>query len=347
MDRSERAPDAAGLKGGAPWTIVGQGLAGTCLAWTLWERGEPFTLIDREQGGSSRVAAGLINPVTGKNFEPSKGIDVFLPEALRFYRKIEDLLGTRFWHPLPVIRLASTPAEWLKILSKRELPTVVPWLGNQGRPLEPIEGWSGAIALTGGGRLDTRTFLDCSRDFFLSRGIYQKSDIQTEPPNPHMLWCEGARGLMADRYGAHRCAKGEILTLAASGWDETHIRIGAGGWLVPLGGGRFKAGATYEWQQLDDHPTTAGLARVSEIASRLGGPEFEIIAHEAGIRPILRRSEPLIGPLPQGGWMFNGLGSKGSLYAPGMASRLADWLLSGIEPGEEMDFRKFHPQGNA
>jgi glycine/D-amino acid oxidase-like deaminating enzyme len=83
------------------------------------------------------------------------------------------------------------------------------------------------------------------------------------------------------------------------------------------------------------------LERLRRIAMKLGGADFEIIAHEAGVRPILRRSEPLIGPMSEGGWMFNGLGSKGSLYAPGMARRLALWMLDGQEPEEHFDIRAF------
>ena len=81
--------------------------------------------------------------------------------------------------------------------------------------------------------------------------------------------------------------------------------------------------------------------RVKEIATRLGSPDFEILQHEAGIRPILRRSEPLIGRMDGGGWMFNGLGSKGSLYGPGIARQLADCLLDGKAPGAEFDIGHF------
>jgi glycine/D-amino acid oxidase-like deaminating enzyme len=150
-----------------------------------------------------------------------------------------------------------------------------------------------------------------------------------------MLWCEGAAGLIAGRLGGHRCAKGEILTLRAAGWREDRILIGGGGWLVPLGDGIFKAGSTYVWDRLDDVPTAAGRARVEEIARLLGGPDFEVIGHEAGVRPIVRKSQPVIGPLKDGRIVFNGLGSKGSLYAPGVAGRLAAWLANetDIEPG--------------
>ncbi len=315
------------------WTIVGQGLAGTCLAWRLHERAAPFRIVDRGEGGSSRVAAGLVNPVTGKNFTPSWRIAEFLPEAVAFFRSIEDRLGRRIWHPLPVLRLAATEKEWRKIEGKLGEPDVAPWIG---RVVDPPDGWVGAVEVTGGGRLDTRAFLDGSAAFFrdrLSRGEAGGGDARP-------VWCEGAAGLLAGRLGPHRCAKGEILTLRAD-WPEDAIRVGAGGWLVPLGGGLFKCGATYEWARLDASPTPEGRAKVGEIARRLGGPAFERVAHEAGVRPILRRSQPLIGPLPGGGWAFNGLGSKGSLYAPGVAERLARWLVEGREPDAALDLRAF------
>lgn len=322
----------------APWTIVGQGLAGTCLAWQFWNRGVGFQFVDREQGGSSRVAAGMVNPVTGKNFEPTPRIGVFLPEALEFYGEIEALLEAKFWHPLPILRLAGDEKEWDKMLSKIARPDVACWLSNNGEPLAAA-GWIGALELTGGGRLDTRAFLDGSREFFRRRGIYQQSELDPEAPGGRRIWCEGAAGLLHGRFGTHRCAKGEILTLEAIGWDQSHIHIGAGGWLVPLGDGRFKAGSTYEWDQLDETPTDAGKEKVTAIARKLGGDgDFEILAHEAGVRPILRRSEPLIGPLENGDWMFNGLGSKGSLFAPGIARQLADWLCDGREPEDWMRY---------
>lgn len=337
MGRSQRTADAAVS---APWTIVGQGLAGTCLAWQFWHRGVDFTMVDRETGGSSRVAAGLVNPVTGKNFEPTPRIGEFLPEALDFYTRIENLLEIRLWHPLPILRLADSATEWEKMLSKTTRPDVACWLAGNGQA-QAVDGWHGVLQLTGGGRLDTRAFLDTSRAFFHQHGIYQKKEINHDHPAANHIWCEGATGLIRGRYGQHRCAKGEILTLRAEGWPQSHIHIGAGGWLVPIGNGLFKAGSTYEWNQLDEIPSPAGREKVMAIAHRLGGDDqFEIIAHEAGVRPILRRSEPMIGPLGGGDWMFNALGSKGSLFAPGIARRLAQWICDGTEPE---NFVRFSP----
>jgi glycine/D-amino acid oxidase-like deaminating enzyme len=322
-----------------PWLIVGQGLAGTCLAWQFWWQGIPFQLIDRGTGGSSRVAAGLINPVTGKNFEPSKHLATFLPEALVFYQKVESILQTTVWHPSPILRLAASEEESAKIQAKLTRPDIARWIADDSPP--PPDGWHSATLVLGGGRLDTRAFLDHSRAFFQQNGCFliTESDDSADPSTT--ILCEGAAGLLTGRAGPHRCAKGEILTVHAPHWPADHIRIGGGGWLVPLGDSHFKVGSTYEWDLLDEAPSPAGRAKVSNIASRLAGPDFEIIAHEAGIRPILRRSEPLIGPLPSGHWFFNGLGSKGSLYAPATARRLADWLAFGTAPDPEFDIRHF------
>ncbi len=318
------------------WVIVGQGLAGTCLAWVFWQRGVDFTLIDRARGGSSRIAAGMINPITGRNFEPSWRIAEFLPDALRFFGEVEGIMGRQLWFVLPVLRLAETEKEWGKILAKTLNPEVQPWIG---REIPAPLGWAGAMEIAGGGRLDVLAFLEGSREFFQSEGHYQVGEIATT--TPHTIWCEGAAGLIAGKYGQHRCAKGEILTVRAEAWDQSRIRVGAGGWLVPIGNGCFKAGSTYEWTELDEAATERGRGRVEEILKRLGGEDFQVIAHDAGVRPILRRSQPLIGPLDEGGWMFNALGSKGSLYAPGMARRLADWILDGQPPEPEVDFRVF------
>ena len=312
-----------------PWLIVGQGLAGSCLAWEFFQRSIPFEITDNGHGGSSRVAAGMVNPITGKNFHPSWRIEEFHPQAMRFYTELEEKLNTRFWHPLPVLRLASSEKEWKKIAGKLDSPEVAPWL--QSTDFTPPEGFAGAVELKGGGRLDTPAFMEATRSFFSDYGSHSISQHDTSLTHPRRILCEGALGLIQTQLGQHRCAKGEILTVRAD-WPETHIRIGAGGWLVPIGDGHFRIGSTYEWDELDESPTDAGQKRIIEIAEKLGGQDFEITAHVAGIRPILRRSEPLIGKNTAGDWIFNALGSKGSLYAPRMASMLADWIEKDIRP---------------
>jgi len=304
--------------------IVGAGLAGCCLAWRLRERGVKVRLVDDlRPGGASRVAAGLVNPVTGKNFEPSWRIGEFLPEAVEFFTRVGAEMGRPLWFPHPVKRLLSEK-EWPKAARKLELPEVAGWVRSVK---ENGEGWRAVVTLEGGGRVDTKAFCEGTAELF---GLEDRADDGAQ-----RVRCGGAFDLMNGLLGPHRCAKGEILTVETLQADPAAILIGGGGWLVPLGGGRFKAGATYEWDRLDGVPTEAGRARVEGILRALGVGGYEIIAHEAGVRPIVRRSMPLIG-WREGQWIFNGLGSKGSLYAPGVARRLVDWLVDGVMEDESL-----------
>ena len=256
---------------GVAWTIVGQGLAGSCLAWELWRRGVNFCIVDREGGiAASRVAAGLVNPVTGKNFEPSPMIGEFLPEALEFYRCIEEKLGVVLWHPLPIMRLAGNDDEWAKMGAKAARVDVKVWVGGELAKSE-TDGWAGGFEIRGGGRFDVKMFVDRTREFFRAQGIYRKDEIAFDRDEMARVWCDGAAGLVLGRHGEARCAKGEILTVRATGWDEARIRVGAGGWLVPLGEGCFKLGSTYEWERLDMEPSEAGLERLRRIAMRWRG----------------------------------------------------------------------------
>lgn len=300
--------------------ITGMGLAGCCLAWQRHFRGQEFDWEDDDrEGASSRMAAGLINPVTGMNFSVSWRLAEFLPEAVDFYRRVEDVLGRRLWFPLPVWRMVGDK-EWPKLSGKLE--GAAEWIE---RVDGDVPGWRAAVVLKGGGRVAVREFCEGTRDYFAAARREAQADGKR-------VLCEGAAGLMAGRLGRHRCAKGEILTVRAE-WPEDRVLIGGGGWLVPVGEGCFKAGSTYGWELLDGKPTPEGRARIEEILRLLGGGEFDVTGHEAGIRPIVRKSQPVIGALADGRVVFNGLGSKGSLYAPGVAERLNAWLCgeAGIE----------------
>lgn len=145
-----------------------------------------------------------------------------------------------------------------------------------------------------------------------------------------IILCQGAYGLgQGGWFGdvPHRSAKGEVLTVWIDGLDEG-MRYHNDGWIAPRGGGVWKAGANYNWDQLDSEPTDEGK---EEILTKLNGwvpGPIEVIGHEAGVRPIIRSSQPVIGfrpDLPQVGF-FNGLGSKGTLMAPAVADHFAEYL---------------------
>ncbi|MDC0088282.1 FAD-dependent oxidoreductase [Akkermansiaceae bacterium] len=155
-----------------------------------------------------------------------------------------------------------------------------------------------------------------------------------------MVWLKKG-GASWFSYVPHRSAKGEILTLKIKGLDSS-VRYHANGWLAPRGNDCWKAGASYDWVNLDSEPTQEGrdevLARLETWLSK--DLEIEVVDHAAGVRPIIRNSRPVIGfhpDRPQLGF-FNGLGSKGTLMAPAVAEHFAMHLCGKCELDEELDF---------
>ena len=75
------------------YLIVGQGIAGTVLAHTLEDENIDFHIIHHQQPGeSSSIAAGIINPITGKYFVKSWQVDLLLPFAKKKYEYWEEKL---------------------------------------------------------------------------------------------------------------------------------------------------------------------------------------------------------------------------------------------------------------
>ncbi len=96
-----------------------------------------------------------------------------------------------------------------------------------------------------------------------------------------------------------------------------------------LGNELFRVGSTYEWQQLDNRPTSQGRDEITAKLREFLRLPFEVIEHQAAVRPIHRNQYPVFGLHPQHDQLgyFNGLGSKGTLHAPYFASQLAHQLM--------------------
>ena len=87
------------------YIIVGQGLAGSCVALQLLQRGKTIMMIDRaRENSATHVAAGLFNPVTGKNLVKSWKADELFTYLHSFYTDAEQLTGETFFNSMPLYR---------------------------------------------------------------------------------------------------------------------------------------------------------------------------------------------------------------------------------------------------
>lgn len=333
----------------SPILIAGQGLAGTAVAWQLWEQGVPFVIVDPNEANTcSKVAAGLVTPITGKRLKLSWRIEELLPVALSFYDRIEKQLGIPFYHLLPQARLFKTPREAEIWRTRLEEPEVGPWID----PLAPdplvdpalFHNPYGGFQQKQSAWMDTATYLEASRAFFEQQGYWRQGRVEETAlePSPDQVRWQGesyaqvvlCRGWQEQKETSHffpwlrfDSALGVIFSIKTP-LSEDRIISGTT-WMLPRGNDDWRVGSTYEFALFN--PVDTSVERLKDKLHNLLKLPYEITEVRSGVRPIVKQRQLVIGRHPTQPRIafFNGLGSKGVLRAPFFAQMLVDHWLQG------------------
>ena len=332
--------------------IVGQGIAGAMMAWHLMKAGKTVLVVDNGLPSASKVAAGLFNPVTGRRFVKSWRIDELLPHAENTYKEMEQFLGARFFYQLPIVRFLSGPEE--KMVYERSLSE-----DNQnyisGFASSTSENQFATCEIKGGGYVDTNLLISVYRQFLAKSGLFIEDNFRYDDLHINqeginwkglaakaIIFCEGYKAIENPWFPnlPFKLAKGEILTVRIPKLNSKKILM-SGGYLVPVGNYIYKLGSTYEWDDLEPEPTEKGREALITLLKKTTSLPFEIIDHEAGVRPAVAHRRPLLGRSSVHGKMFilNGMGTKGVILAPFFAKQLTDFLLEGKELDKEVDIQ--------
>ncbi len=337
--------------------ILGHGLAGATLAWQLRARGWRVLVVDRDEAvTSSKVAAGLVVPISGQRLARSWRVEEFLPVAREFYRRT----GPEHFHEIPYVRLLHTEDERRRWNERRLDPAFLNLLTQpQPEPLvnaahfhPPLGGFE-----MQGAWLDVPAWLETSRRKLMQEGAWLTANLEPCEVEPgeervavrglrarHLIFCQGHEAAQNPFFPWLRwkSAKGEILTFQCPALPERRI-VNRGGWLLPLGrDSLFRAGSTYAWDDFTATPTAAARREIESRLRALLRVPFNVTAHHAGVRPIINESKALIGrhPVHPRLCLFNGLGSKGVLHAPFFAAQLAAHLTEGAPLEYDLDIRR-------
>ena len=322
------------------YLIIGQGLAGSLLAWELLQRGCNVMVIDNGLENASQVAAGLINPVTGMRLVKSADVEHLLPSAMRCYEHLSQFFKQDFYIEKPMLRLLNNElllANAHKRLADSAYNGYVKTIINT--PAHPY------LEQQQTGYLQTRLLLSCLKKYFIERGCYRQTavnnqDIQLQPSLSwqdmsfkKILFCEGHHATHNPWFSwlPFQPVKGEILTLQHQS-PLPDVIYNFGDWLIPLDKQRIRLGASFDRVHLNTEPTlhakTALLQSLKHSSLHLS--ELSIIDHQANIRPCTLDKQPFVGEhptLPQLA-IFNGFGTKGSLQIPKLTQLFANALQS-------------------
>ena len=341
--------------------ILGQGLAGTLLAAELLQAGCSVFLADpAETNTSSRVAAGMIHPVTGRRLTKSWRVDEFLPFAIKVYRSHESFLGTTFYHEIKTLELYKDVANSNEWMSRSTDPSFLTYMGDACPPSavpDGIEPGLGGQYLNKGGWLDTSHYLSAWRNYFTGNGLLVEAEIDESEITfvsdkayykneifDFVVDCRGAATARSKWFGhlPFNMAKGEVLLIACSELKSESILNKAVKLIPSAREGEFICGATFSWDELDNIPTEAGKNELTAKIDKLLLLPYRILQHRAGVRPATADRRPFIGqhtgikPL----YILNGFGSKGVLLGPWMARTLKEHLLNNAAIPDELNIRR-------
>ncbi|MFM2216662.1 MAG: Glycine oxidase [Planctomycetota bacterium] len=374
--------------------VLGGGIAGCCMAWESIRRNRRIALVDLPTPStSSRVAAGLITPITGNRLASSWDFQPFFSSANHFYPYAQSNSDTSFWSTKPALRIFLSQEESELFARKWENTDSSPGENQQHgitakrlppNYFAPIHAPFGGFSMEPAARLDTEAFLKAThsylhqRQWLFTSHIDLNSDVIATQEGFELPSLKIQSKHLCLALGAAPCptslfpplplhpARGDILEIllppslnspaSLSPTLPLESVIHRDAWLVPLASNSFLLGATYDRHNLNaTTDSTTGLFARQELLNRVNQwfpnpypspsiqpieessiinhypiDEKSIINHRAAVRPASYDRHPLIGPHLNNPNLlcFNGLGSKGSLMAPKLASILWDWILN-------------------
>lgn len=340
--------------------LIGQGLAGSALSHRLIEAGCKVIVIDLPQeNNSSRIAAGLYNPITGKKMVKTWKADALFAEIEPFYESIEAKLGIHFLYKKPIYR------PFLSVEEQNE------WMGYSGeegfrgyfkeiyqQPLfDEVHNPFGGILLTNSGYLDIPTYLDAYKVYLENQGLFREEyfdekllevgqegirykDIEAKG----IVYCNGL-GAMGSKFflnAPFAPVKGEILDVRQEFVPDEIINRGV--FRIPLPDGSLRVGSTYTWHDLDIGPTERAKGEIFEKLDKLMvSKEKTLTSHRTGIRPATKDRKPFLGKHPDFSsvYMFNGFGAKGVSLTPYFSLVMRDLLINGTLPEKEVNITRW------
>lgn len=334
--------------------IIGHGIAGAVLAEEALHRGLSAHVFDGPQAGTaSAVAAGLVNPVVLRRDVLSWRAAELLPIAEQFYTAMEQRLKAHFWHQLELVKVFPTPKEVEQWERAMHHPDTALFISRKEQSELDATGWQmphGYGTVHQAAWLDVPTMLGEQRGDLIARNFFSpvllnEKDITTidggvcigERSAPWLVRCEGPFAKLTGLVPV----KGETITVRLPGMRLTRA-VHRGIFLLPLGGDRYRIGATFKWNDVWEGPTQEGREwLLDKLRLLIGGADVEVLDHSAGVRPTAKDRRPLLGVTNAHEGVLNGLGSRGVSLAPWCAQHLLDHLFHGIPLDPEVDVARF------
>lgn len=341
------------------YIIVGCGLASIAFCEQLRNHNKSFVVYDDDSQKSSLVAAGMYNPVILKRFSEVWKAKEQLEIALPMYKKIEEFLSVKVDYKLRLLRRFASIEEQNLWFSATDKPKLEPYLSttllkNYNTNIDAPYGFGEVL---NAGRLDNQVLITSYKRFlkeidalFSVKFFYDDLVVQESSVIYNNI---GAKQVIfAEGFGVKKNpffnfiplngTKGEVLTIKAPQL-KTNFALKSSVFVIPTGEDLYKVGSTYNWEDKSNDPTSKAKDELLSKVKTFIKCDFEVIDHQAGIRPTVKDRRPIVGRHPkyQNLYVLNGLGTRGVMIAPYVAQRLYRLVEENGLLDSEIDIKRF------
>lgn len=342
------------------YIVVGLGIAGLSFCEQLLKHNKSFIVFDTGDLSSTRVSAGVINPLVLKRFTPVWNAHEHISNAFPFYENLSHKLNVTIMEELPMYRIFNSVEEqnnWTVASDKKELSqflhtSIIP---NTNPFINAPFGF-GKVNNTGrvfsGLLLDTyKQFLqkkECILSEAFDYSLLEETEANVSYKNisaKKIVFSEGASVRNNPFFPKELLIpnKGEFLVIKAPKL-KFHAMLKSSIFIFSLGNDLYKIGATYNREDVTCEITSEAKEELLKSFSKIISSPFTVVSQIAGIRPTTKDRRPLLGTLKDSERkvFYSGLGTRGIMSSPSLAQKLFDFIENDAPLDREIDIKRHY-----
>lgn len=342
------------------YLIIGQGICGTLLSWFMKREGKSFFIIDdNNKNASSKIAAGIINPVTGRRYAYAWMIEDIMPFAVHTYNEIGNYLDTKLVFQKSIIDFFPSPQMRNAFIDRlTENDTYLHSYPDQNHFNQFFNYDFGCGEIRPAYIAHIQVLLSSWKEKLIEWNCIQSEKFDTNELKiekdfityqnitaEKIIFCDGVNGVSNPWFQLLPYApnKGEALIIECNELTNEHI-YKKGLMLAPLPEKNICwIGSNYQWEFENDQPSEQFYKHATTVLNGWLKKPYKVLNHKAAVRPATLERRPFAGfhPQFQNIGILNGMGTKGTSLAPFFAHQLVQHLVYNFPISPEADVRRF------
>jgi glycine/D-amino acid oxidase-like deaminating enzyme len=329
--------------------IIGQGLCGTWLSYYLLKSGRSVLVIDNSNHKTaSKVASGLINPVTGRRVVTTWLADELLPFVRKEYEDFSKTVNSTCIAEKNILAFPSAPD--LQQAFHKRMNEGNSYIFRSPLSKESLREYFNfpfdVMAIAPCFLIDVQRFIGTWKDHLLNRDALLEDQFEEEKLNLNgdhvqyknitaekIIYCNGIETAFGKYWNKlpFVANKGQALIIGAPGIPRDFMYKFGHLTMIPWKDDFWWVGSSNELEFEDELPTEDYKTKTVSILRSILKMELSVIGHVAALRPAAVERRPFVGIHPHfcNVGILNGMGSKGCSLAPWFAKEMTEHLTKG------------------